>query len=139
MESEVQAITQIRHRGQRRGHRHGEARCAAPLTAAEQPQGCIGEGRLLMRVRRHLQRWYEGERPERRRLVPEWRALRPERLNQATIVQSREAKALHPIIPGGVVDLTALAAVAARAPWVTPTLASRKILLMLSRDAQDEI
>jgi hypothetical protein len=60
--------------------------------------------RALMRVGRHLKRRHEGERPKRLRLVHERRALCPERLDEAPIVQGREAKALHPIIPGRIRD-----------------------------------
>ena len=62
------------------------------------------ERRALMRVRRHLQRRHQRERFERRRLVHEPRALSLERLDQAPIVQGRQAKALHAVVPGDIVD-----------------------------------
>ena len=39
--------------------------CAAPLTAAEQPQGCIGEGRQQMRIPlvHEIQRRHHDQRP----------------------------------------------------------------------------
>src|SRR5262249_54410705 len=57
-----------------------------------------------MRVRGHLQDRHQGERTELWRLVHEPRALGLERLEEAPILQRWEAKALHPVIPGGVVD-----------------------------------
>lgn len=78
----------------RREHDDSLASCSEPG----------GQRRLLMRVWRHFKRRHKGECLEGRGSVQERRALRPERFDQAPVVQGRQAEALHPIIPGGIVD-----------------------------------
>src|SRR5262245_21071349 len=57
-----------------------------------------------MRVWRHLQCRYEGERGKLARTVDQWSALGSQHFDEATVVQRGYAKPLHAVVPGGVVD-----------------------------------
>src|SRR5262249_42979144 len=87
-------LRQVGLPGARGQHHH-------PLAPGREPGR---QRRPLMRVRGHLQGRHEGERRERRGLVHEPRALGLERLEEAPRLQRWEAKALHPVVPGSIVE-----------------------------------
>src|SRR5262245_61199223 len=57
-----------------------------------------------MWVWRHLQRRHEGERAKLACAVDQHGALRSQGFDEATVVQRGDAKTLHAVIPGGIVD-----------------------------------